>query len=73
MKCHKCGEVMKKRLTTLPFKISEYKIFVVKSMPAYVCDSCGEVNIEHKVMKKLENIFKSAKKYTELEVIKYAA
>ena len=73
MKCHKCGETMKRKLTDLPFKISDHKIFIVKDLPVYLCDSCGEILIEHKTMKKLEGIFKKTKNYTELEVIKYAA
>lgn len=73
MKCHTCGHAMKKKLTDLPFKISDHKIFVVKDLPVHLCESCGEVYIEHRVMKKLDGIFNKTNDYTELEVIKYAA
>ena len=64
---------MKRKPTDLPFKISDHKIFILKDLPVYLCDSCGEILIEHKIMKKLKCIFKKTKNYIELEVIKYAA
>jgi YgiT-type zinc finger domain-containing protein len=64
---------MKKRVTDLPFKISDHQIFIVKDVPVFLCGACGEINIENKVMKKLDSIFKITKDHTELQVINYAA
>lgn len=73
MVCTSCGSQMKKKTTTLPFKISDTSIVIIKNLPVIECENCQEYLIEDEVMAKVEELLESVDKTTELEVVSYAA
>jgi len=73
MKCAKCGAVMEKTKTDLPFKIGPHSIIIVKDVPVYQCSKCIEYEIEDAIMVKIERILDSIDMSTELEVVRFAA
>lgn len=49
-------------------------IIIIKSVPAMVCDNCGEYKLTEVVTRKLMNIAEDAvAKNAEIEVLQYAA
>lgn len=73
MKCRVCGGILQQRTTDLPFKISDSTIVIVKSLPVLQCGQCGEAELEHQTMLRVDELIASVGNSAELEVIRYAA
>ena len=73
MQCHVCGGRMEGETTTLPFKVSDRSIVIVKSLPVYQCTSCSEYLLEDAVMERVDRILTEINAAAELEVIEFAA
>ena len=56
MKCHICGSIMESVTTTLPFKVSQTTIIIVKNLPVLQCQHCREYLLADSVMAVVENI-----------------
>lgn len=73
MKCRVCGYRMNSIITDLPFKVSDITIAILKGLPVFQCDNCGEYLLDDPVLKRVEEILATVDTGAELEVIKYAA
>lgn len=73
MKCQVCGSTMQPIVASLPFRLSDTAIVIVKELPVIQCGSCREFLIEDPVMERLEAILNRADADTELEIVRYAA
>lgn len=73
MRCHVCGSTMSEIVTSLPFKLSERTIVILKDLPVLQCDGCSEYLLDDPVMKRVEEILDKADAAAELEIIRYAA
>jgi YgiT-type zinc finger domain-containing protein len=73
MKCRVCGYGMRVVVTDLPFKVSDTTIAILKRLPVFQCDNCGEYLLDDPVLKRVEEILEKVDTTAELEVIKYAA
>lgn len=54
MKCTYCKSDLKKGSTTLTFQMEPNKIVVVRDVPAWICEQCGEESVDMSVSKKVE-------------------
>jgi YgiT-type zinc finger domain-containing protein len=59
--------------TSLPFKLSEERIIILKEIPVLQCGSCREYLLEDAVMARVDVMLSKADGGAELEVIRYAA
>jgi YgiT-type zinc finger domain-containing protein len=73
MVCRVCQGEQKARVTDLPFKIGDSAIVIVKGLPVWQCGQCGEIELDHQIMVKVDELLNSIDKSAELEVIRYAA
>ncbi len=73
MSCRVCGGEMQARITDLPFKVADSCIVILKSLPVLECRQCGETELEHATMVRVEQLLASVDRSAELEVIQYAA
>lgn len=73
MKCHICGSTMESVTTTLPFKINQTTIVIVKYLPVSQCTGCREYLLDDAIMEQVEDILHNVDETAELEVLKYAA
>jgi YgiT-type zinc finger domain-containing protein len=73
MRCHVCGSEMQAIVTSLPFKLNEMSIVIIKDLPVSQCSGCNEYMMEDHVLKHLEKIFDNVNEQAEIEIIKYAA
>ena len=73
MKCHVCGHEMIRIVTSLPFKISDSGIVILKNLPVYQCGGCSEYLLEDSVVGHIEESFETVNSEAELEILKYAA
>jgi YgiT-type zinc finger domain-containing protein len=73
MTCRVCLGGQEPRITDLPFKIGDSAIVIVRGLPVWQCSQCGEIELEHQIMVKVDELINSADKSAELEVIRYAA
>lgn len=73
MICRTCGGVMENRVTDLPFKLGDYSIVIIKSLPVIQCPQCNEYILADDVMARVEQILRSADRAAELEIFRYAA
>lgn len=73
MKCRVCGGLQESRVTDLPFKISDTSIVVLRAVPALQCRQCGDIELEHEPMVRVEEMLAGVDKSSELEVIRFAA
>ena len=73
MKCRTCGTKMRRRVTDLPFKVSESSIVIVKRLPVVQCVSCNDLVLLDSVMARVEKILRDVDRSAELEVVQYAA
>ncbi|HEX30572.1 TPA: type II toxin-antitoxin system MqsA family antitoxin [Candidatus Poribacteria bacterium] len=73
MKCVLCKGEMKEGKVNLPVDLEE-RFILVKSVPALICEQCGEYFISDEVMRKLELIVEEAKsRGVEIEILRFAA
>lgn len=71
--CHVCGSAMNKQVTSLPFKVSELTIVILKSLPVLQCSNCSEYLLEDHILEKVEDMLKNVNSMAELEIINFAA
>lgn len=73
MTCHICGGVLQVRHTTLPFKVGDDRIVIIKGLPVLQCGNCSEYVIEDAVMERVETILNGVDATVELETLSYVA
>jgi YgiT-type zinc finger domain-containing protein len=73
MKCRVCGSKLQAITTDLPFKVNVATIVILKGLPVYHCENCGEYLLEDTVLEKVEGIIQKVDDTAELEIIRYAA
>ncbi len=73
MKCHVCGGEMHAIVTDLPFKPSQETIVILKELPVFQCERCGEYLLEDQVMERVSAMISKVDKGAELEIVRYAA
>ena len=73
VKCHVCGSEMRQVRTDLPFKTGETTIVIVKALPVFQCEGCGEYLLEDEVLQRVDEILGGAGGRVELEIVRYAA
>jgi len=72
MKCALCQGSMLSGKTTLPYETGEEYLVVVKDIPAWVCQQCGDHFVEIKVVREVERIVAAAKQdVVTLGFVKY--
>ena len=64
---------MESRITDLPFKIGDSSIVILRSLSVLQCRQCGETELEHATMSRVDHLLASVDASAELEVIRYAA
>lgn len=73
MECRVCGSKMESIITTLPFKVDQETIVILKELPVLQCKNCIEYLLEDPTMERVEHILDNADYTAELEIIKFAA
>lgn len=73
MKCRVCGGSLERRVTDLPFKIGDSSIVIIKALPVLQCGQCGETELEHETMLRVDEVLAGVDASSELEVIRFAA
>ena len=73
MRCHVCGAQMEAIVTTLPFKVRDHTIIIIKGVPVRQCANCSEYMLEDAVMAQVDSILAHTNAAAELEVIEFAA
>jgi YgiT-type zinc finger domain-containing protein len=73
MRCHVCGAKMEAGVTTLPFKVRDQTMVIIKRVPVQQCASCSEYVLEDVVMAQIDKMLTQANAAAELEVIEFAA
>ncbi|MCK4307829.1 YgiT-type zinc finger protein [candidate division WOR-3 bacterium] len=73
MKCLYCGDKMEFKNTNIELCI-ENDIYVVKNVPAYVCERCGEKVIGQEVASRIYELIskKEAEAHIQVPVFEYA-
>ena len=54
MNCPYCNSVFKKSTTALKYQMASNRIVVVRDVPAWICDQCGEESVDINISKKVE-------------------
>ncbi|HEY5867677.1 MAG TPA: YgiT-type zinc finger protein [Candidatus Tectomicrobia bacterium] len=73
MRCHVCGATMEATVTTLPFKVRDRTIIIIKGVPVRQCTRCSEYLLEDAVMAQVDRILAQVNAAAELAVIEFAA
>ena len=73
MRCRVCGGLLEHRVTDLPFKTGDTSIVILKALPVLQCPQCGESELEHVTMVKVDQLLAGVDRSSELEVIRFAA
>ena len=73
MKCGVCGAQLRLVHSTLPFKVSEQTIVILKDLPVWQCENCGQYLLEDAVLSRVDAILARIDSAAELEIIRYAA
>lgn len=69
MTCHICGRVLEARHTTLPFKVGDDRVVIIKGVPVLQCGNCSEYVIEDAVMEKVDAILSGVDSTVELKTL----
>jgi len=72
MICNNCGSSLQYHITSLPFKLSNDCIVIIKRLPVLQCRNCSEYVIEDQVMEKIDIILGKIDTTAELEILSYA-
>lgn len=71
MTCPHCGNEAEKSTTTFTVDLGEVLV-VIRNVPCYQCEHCGETMYEPKVYQKIENIVNAAKALKqEVSIVDY--
>lgn len=73
MRCRICGGQLESRITDLPFKIGDFSIVILRSLPVLQCRQCGETELEQTTMLRVDQLLAAVDASAELEIIRYAA
>lgn len=73
MTCRVCGGTLEPRVTDLPMKVSDSTIVILKQLPVLECSQCGDTELEHETMLRVDRLLARVDKSAELEVIRFAA
>jgi YgiT-type zinc finger domain-containing protein len=73
MRCQMCGASLTPMTTDLPFKPRQGSIVIIRSLPVLQCGRCPEYLLEDHVMVQVEELLKSVREGTELEIVHFAA
>ena len=73
MRCRVCGGQLESRITDLPFKVGDFSIVILRSLPVLQCRQCGEAELEQATMSRVDQLLAAVDVSAELEVIRYAA
>ncbi len=73
MRCHVCGAELKPVVTDMPFKTGLNRIVIIKQMPVFQCEHCGEYVLADDVMGRIETMLAQSDRKAELEILEYAA
>ena len=73
MRCRVCGGQLESRITDLPFKIGDFSIVILRSLPVLQCRQCGETELEQATISRVDELLADVDASAELEVIRYAA
>jgi YgiT-type zinc finger domain-containing protein len=73
VRCAVCGGELAATITDLPFKVSETRIVIVKSLPVLACGNCPEYLLEDATMGKVDEILARVNDSAELEIVRFAA
>jgi YgiT-type zinc finger domain-containing protein len=60
-------------VTTLPFKVRDQTIIIIKGVPVRQCARCREYLLEDAVMAQVDSILAQVNAAAELQVIAFAA
>jgi YgiT-type zinc finger domain-containing protein len=60
-------------VTDLPFKIGDSSIVILKALPVLQCAQCGDTELEHATMLRVDELLAGVDRSAELEVIRFAA
>jgi len=72
MICHNCGGCLENLITSLPFKLNDECIAIIRGLPVLQCRNCSEYVIEDQVMDKIDIILSKIDTTAELEILSYA-
>jgi YgiT-type zinc finger domain-containing protein len=64
---------MEATVTTLPFKVRDRTIIIIKGVPVRQCARCREYLVEDTVMAQVDSILAQVNAAAELEVIEFVA
>jgi YgiT-type zinc finger domain-containing protein len=56
MRCRVGGGLLERRVTDLPFKISDSSSVILKALPVLQCRQCGETELEHATMLRVDQV-----------------
>ena len=73
MTCHVCGGKLERLVTSLPFKVDESSIVIIRDLPVLQCRSCSEYAIEDAVMERIDAILSRVDAVAEVEILRYVA
>lgn len=68
-----CGTSLTSMITDLPFKLREGSIVIIRGLPVLQCGKCPGYLLEDYVMVQVEELLKSVREGTELEIVHFAA
>ncbi len=73
MTCHVCGGKLERLVTSLPFKVDESSIVIIRDLPVLQCRNCSEYVIEDAVMERIDAILSRVDAVAEVEILRYVA
>ena len=73
MCCHVCGSDMHATTSDMPFKLDQKRIVIIRDLPVYQCEICGEHVYTDAVMAKIETALSKVEPTAELEIVRFAA
>ena len=60
-------------MTSLPFKVGDRAIVIVRELPVLQCRQCGDTELENAAVAKVDAILAGIDSSAELEIVRYAA
>ena len=70
--CYNCVCIFEKKITSMPFKLNNICIVIIKGLPVLQCDNCNKFVIEDEIMEKVDSILERIDSSAELEILNYA-
>lgn len=70
--CHICGSIFQSIITSMPIKLNNFSIVIIKELPVLQCENCNEFIIEDEIMKKVDCILEKIDSSAEFEILSYA-